>query len=442
MRAITLSLLIPLAASVFLSTVVSALVQLPAGETHLKRPLELPNGGVNVTLQGNPRGSTLVIDSDFEGTAAIVAQGASGLTLTDFAIRGNRQDVKSLWQLPPDEKPFTEYFTENGVVIRKSSHVTLHGIRFDHIKSFAVIVNASSDIMIDAVRVEDSGTLKPNGRNNTSGGILFEEGVSHFEVRNCEISRVTGNAIWTHSYASAPRSSDGWIHGNTVSEVARDAFQVGHATRIRVEDNTGSNLGFPAGYVDVETQAVAVALDTAGEVDQSAYARNHFTDVNGQCIDLDGFHDGSVTGNSCVNRKPIEIYPALHEGIVFGNNNPAGEPRNVVVTDNTIEGFAYGAVFLVGSDNRIENNSFLNVNRARCGSNPTPARCAYATEQPDLLRAGIYLGNRGGRPSNPKGNVIRANTISGFGIKAHCVAAAPGVSLAANKIESNICSDR
>jgi len=435
-------LLISLAASVFFSAVVAATVQLPAGEMHLKRPMDLPNGGVNLTLQANPRGSTLVLDPDFQGAAAIVAQGASDLTLTGFTIRGNRESLKSTWELPPDEKPFADFFTDNGIVIRKSSHVVVRGIKFDHIRTFPVIVNESSDITIDSVRIEDSGTLKPNGRNNTSGGILLEQGVSRFEVRGCEISRVTGNAIWTHSYATAPRSSDGWIHGNTIADVARDAIQVGHATRIRVEDNTGASLGFPAEYVDVETQAVAVALDTAGEVDQSTYARNRFTDVNGQCIDLDGFHDGSVTENSCVNRKPIDAYPALHEGIVFGNNNPAGEPRHVVVANNTIEGFAYGAVFLVGSDNRIENNSFLDMNRARCGSSPTPARCAYARDQPDLLRAGFYLGNRGGRPSTPTGNIIRSNTVSGFGMKAHCVAAAPGVSLAANTIESNVCSDR
>jgi hypothetical protein len=435
-------LLIPLAASLFLSTVVSATVELPAGETHLKRPMELPNGGVNITLQANPSGSTLVLDPDFKGVAAIVALGVSDLTLAGFTIRGNREDLKSTWELPPDEKPFADFFSDNGIVIRKSSHVTIRGIKFDHIKAFPVIVNVSSDITIDSVRIEDSGTLKPNGRNNTSGGILLEQGVLRFEVRGCEILRVTGNAIWTHSYASAPRSSDGWIHGNTISDVSRDAIQVGHATRVRVEDNTGSNLGYPIQYVDVETQAVAVALDTSGEVDQSVYARNRFTDVNGQCIDLDGFHDGSVTGNSCVNRKPIDAYPVLHEGIVFGNNNLAGEPRNVLVTNNTIEGFAYGAVFLVGSNNRIERNSFLDMNRARCGSSPTPARCAYALDQPDLLRAGIYLGNRGGRPSTPKGNVIRANTISGFGMKAHCVAAAAGVSLAANTIEANVCSDR
>ncbi|MDE3194874.1 MAG: right-handed parallel beta-helix repeat-containing protein, partial [Acidobacteriota bacterium] len=212
-----------------------------------------------------------------------------------------------------------------------------------------------------------------------------------------------------------------------------DAIQVGHATNVRVADNNGSELGYPADQVDVETSAVAVAVDTAGNVDHSVYTRNQFTDVNGQCIDLDGFHDGEVTGNSCINRKPIEAYPALHAGIVFGATNPDVHPGHVVITDNTIAGFAFGALYLLGNGNRIENNQFLDMNRAHCGMEPTPARCNYARDQPDLLRAGVYLAKEG------TGNIVRNNTITGYGIEQHCIAAAPGVSLKDNIVSPNIC---
>jgi len=413
-------------------------VELPAGETRLDHPMKISGGG-NVVIRGNPRGSTLVLSPGFRGGGAIVAEGASGLTLEGFSIRGNRTELKSDWHLPPGEMPFADYFADNGIVVRKSAGVTIRNVTITGIRAFPVIVSGSSDVVIDGVRIEDSGTLNRAGRNNTSGGILLEQGVSRFEVARCTIARITGNAIWTHSYSDAPRSSDGSIHDNTISGVARDAVQVGHATRVRVENNSGSELGYPAEYVDVESQAVAVALDTAGNVDHSIYAGNRFTDVNGQCIDLDGFHDGSVTGNSCVNRKPLEFYPWLHEGIVFGNNNPAAESTGVAVTGNTVEGFAYGGVFLIGRGNRIENNRFLDMNRAHCGVNPAPARCAYSADQPDMLRAGIYLANNGGRPAVTRDNVIRGNTFSGFGMAEHCVAAAPGVSLKDNVIEGNSC---
>ena len=414
-------------------------IELPPGETHLSRPMEILRGA-HAVVRGNPKGSILVLDVGFQGTAAIVAEGASDLTLEGFTIRGNRTELKSDWYLPPRETPFADYFADNGIVIRKSAGVIIRNIAIAGIRGFPIIVNGSSDVLIDGVQIEDSGTLNRAGRNNTSGGILLEEGVSRFEVKRCSVNRITGNAIWTHSYSSAPRSSDGLIHDNTIAMVARDAIQVGHATRVRVENNTGSELGYPAEYVDVESQAVAVALDTAGNVDHSVYTGNRFTDVNGQCIDLDGFHDGSVTGNSCVNRQPLEAYPWLHAGIVFGNSNPAVECTGVIVILNTIEGFAYGGVFLIGHGNRIEDNRFLDMNRAHCGLTPVPARCAYALDQPDMLRAGVYLANNGGRPAVTRDNLIRANTITGFGMAEHCVAAAPGVSVADNTVVGNRCA--
>jgi hypothetical protein len=417
----------------------SGVVELPQGETHLDRPLEVLPGARGLTVRGHPRGSTLIMDADFKGSAAIVVRGAADVTFAGFTIRGNRTELKSDWYLPEHYEAFADYYTANGIVIRKSDRVTVRGVQFTAIRAFPVIVNGSSHVTIDSAGIRDCGTLNRAGRNNTTGGILLEEGVAGFEVRRTTITRVTGNAIWTHSYAESPRSSDGFIHDNTISTVARDAIQVGHATRVRVENNTGRELGFPAEYVDVEHHAVAVALDTAGNVDHSAYSNNRFTDVNGQCIDLDGFHDGSVTGNSCLNAKPIESYPALHYAVVFGNNNPAATSSGIVVMNNTLRGFAYGGVFVVGSNNRIENNRFTDLNLAHCGVTPVPARCAYAPDQPDMLRSGIYLANNGGRAATDTNNVIRNNTLAGFGIAAHCVTSAPGVALRGNVVAGNVC---
>jgi hypothetical protein len=419
----------------------SGVVELPAGETHLDRPLVLPKNTRNMTLRGNNAGSTLVLDSGFKGSAALLVDGASNVTMEGFTVRGNRVELKSDWYFPLNEAAFADFYSDNGIVVRNSNHVVIRKVQFRDLRAFSVLVNASSSVTIDAVRIQDCGTLNRAGRNNTTGGILLEEGVSGFEVRRSAIDRITGNAIWTHSYARSPRQADGVIQGNTITQVGRDAIQVGHATRIRVEDNTGSELGFPAEYVDVEHHGVAVAVDTAGNVDHAVYARNRFTDVNGQCIDLDGFHDGEVTGNSCVNKKPLEAYPASHYGIVFGNNDPGMNSTGVVVTGNTLQGFAYGAVFLAGSNNRIEDNQFLDINRAHCGSTPVSARCNYALEQPDLLRSGIYLSGNGGRATTTTGNVIRSNTVTGFGMTHHCIAAGPGASMSENAVDANDCRE-
>jgi hypothetical protein len=417
-------------------------IDLPAGETHLKRPLEVPKGAAHLTIRGNPRGSTLVMGSDFRGSAAIVLDGVSDAELSGFEIRGNRTELKSDWYLPLKEAAFADYYSDNGIVVRRSHRVRVRNVGFQKIRAFPLIFNASEGITIDTVKIEDCGTLNRAGRNNTTGGILLEEGVSRFEVVRSTISRITGNAIWTHSYSRSPRQSDGLIRGNLIDTVGRDAIQIGHASRVRVEGNTGANLGFPVEYVDVENHGVAVALDTAGNVDHSVYTKNRFTDVNGQCIDLDGFHDGSVTDNSCINFKSPETYPASHYAIVFGNNDPAVEATNIVVTGNTAQGFAYGGLFLIGTRNRVENNRLLDVNRARCGTSPLTARCNYAVaEQPDLLKSGIYLAANGGRPTTTKGNIVRGNIVTGFGIKAHCIAADHAVSLTENSISGNSCDD-
>ncbi len=414
-------------------------VVLPPGETRIDRPLVLPKGARGVRLRGAPGGSRLVMEAGFQGRAAIIVDGASDVTLSGFDIRGNRTDLKSPWYLPLKEAAFADFYPDNGILIQHTRGVTVRNVGLTAIRTFPVLVGASSGVVIDGVRISDSGTLNQAGRNNTTGGILLEEGVSKFEVVRCVIERIAGNAIWTHSYARSPRQSDGWIHANTITTVGRDAIQVGHATRVRVEDNRGGELGFPAGIVDVESHGVAVALDTAGNVDGSVYARNRFTDVNGQCIDLDGFHDGRVVDNSCVNKKPLEAYPASHYGIVFGNNDPGMESTGVVVMGNTLEGFAYGGVFLVGRNHRIENNHLLDLNRAHCGSTPTPARCNYALDQPDLLRSGVYVAANGGRPAVATGNVVRGNVMSGYGLAEHCVAAGPGVRLDANTVAGNRC---
>jgi hypothetical protein len=427
-----------IAALLLIEAKATGVMMLPPGETHLARPIEVPSGSKHLTIRGDSKGSVLVLDTGFRGSAAIVADGALDLKLEGFEIRGNRLELKSDWYLPLNEAAFADFYSDNGIVVRHGNGLVVRGVRFSRIRAFPLLVNASSNVTIDSVVIEDCGTLNRAGRNNTTGGILLEEGVSHFEIRRAFIRRITGNAIWTHSYARSPRASDGVIAGNVINTVGRDAVQVGHATRVRVEDNSGAEIGFPAEYVDVESHGVGVALDTAGNVDRSIYTGNYFDDVNGQCIDLDGFHDGEVTRNSCINHRSLDALPALHFGVVFGNNDPGMKSSGVVVRNNILQGFAYGGVFLIGSGNRIENNQFLDLNRAHCGTTPVSARCNYALDQPDLLRSGIYLGNNGGRPTVTKDNVIYGNTFQGFGIAAHCISAAPGVALPPNE---NKCSE-
>ena len=95
----------------------------------------------------------------------------------------------------------------------------------------------------------------------------------------------------------------------------------------------------------------------------------------------------------------------------------------------------------IGSYHHIAHNRLRRINLAHCDGKTAKFGCGYAPDQPGLLRSGIYLASRGERPAPTRANAIEDNEISGFGISANCIIAAPGVSLAVNTIARNACKD-
>ena len=283
----------------------ASVVELPDGILVLHHSVSIPPAASIIEIRGHSRGTTVRLAPDFSGKAAFVADRVSRVVFRSFILEGNRTDLHSDRYLPPDGTSFANYYDENGVAISNSQDVTVADVVFKNIRSFPLLVTASARVKITGVTIDNSGSLGPNGRNNTTGGILLEEGVRDFLVERTRIRNVLGNAIWTHSNSGSRRNADGIIQGNDIADVGRDAIQVGHATRTSVAHNRGDRIGFPALYVDAEHQGTPVALDTAGNVDQSVYADNIFSNVDGQCIDLDGFHAGEVTGNSCTNNNSV-----------------------------------------------------------------------------------------------------------------------------------------
>ncbi len=299
-------------------------------------------------------------------------------------------------------------------------------MRFREIAGFAVLVSRSRQVAIDGVRVADSGSRNPAGRNDTTGGILLEEGTSDFRVTRCELRNIRGNGVWTHSLYTSPRNARGVFAENRFDGIGRDALQVGHATEVRVEGNSGTRIGFPEETVDVEGRAIPVGVDTAGNVDRSVYARNQFSGVNGKCIDLDGFHDGEVSRNICTD---VAGY-----GIVMNNTNPDMQSRNVRIEDNLLDGVKYGGIFVIGENNVIRRNRLLNLNTAHCG-------CYYTAGEPDMFRSGIYLGKGAERPAPARGNRIEENEITGYEMDRHCIGIAPGISPDWNSVRGNRCRE-
>jgi hypothetical protein len=419
-------------------TQTTGVIQLPSGVTEITGELKLAPGAHDLEIVGS--GSMLKADKHFQGRAVIVAEDAQRIRFRDFSLDGNRAVLEKPLDMVPPENALRNYYAGNGILVDRVQGVEIANVRFSSVVSFPVLVSRSAGVRIHNVLVEDSGSHNLKKRNNLTGGILIEEATSDFEVRDSTFRRILGNGLWTHSLATSLRLKDGLFARNQFDTIGRDAIQIGHATNIKVDSNSGTTIGYPVDAVDVENGGTPVAIDTAGNVDHTEYTRNMFEEINGKCFDLDGFHDGIVKDNKCISRKQPGEYLFGHFGIVMNNTNPEVRAENVVIEGNLIDGTKYGALFLMGRGHQILNNRFLHINTAQCNETKQFV-CVYRNEEPNMLDAGIYLGKGVARMEETRGNVIRGNTISGHKMKTRCITAGPGVKLAANKVVNNVCSD-
>ena len=435
MRLVVVAAVVVLAVVMSLPGPAPRVIELPAGTLELHRELLVPDG---LEVRGAPAGTVLHAAADFDGRALVVVDGA-GVTLRGFTLDGNRDRLEQRTGLPPSDRPFSQFTRGNGVLATGASRLRIENMRFRNIAGFAVLVSRSRDIRIEQVEVIDSGSRDGRGRNNSTGGILLEEGTCDFQVTHSQFHNIRGNGVWTHSLFTSPRNANGWIAFNEFSDLARDAIQVGHATNVRVEDNRGTRIGYPPELVDLEGQAYPVALDTAGDVDRTIYARNRFTEVDGKCIDLDGFHEGDVVENSCVNRPDASLYPMGNVGILFNDSNPHTRSKDIRVIGNVLDGVKFTGILAFGTGHTVAHNRLLNVNLAHCNEEAAKSGCYYPKDEPDALQTGIYLGRGFLWPEPSREIVVEDNEISGFGMKTRCVGYAPGVQASANTVRNNRC---
>ncbi|HWQ55696.1 MAG TPA: right-handed parallel beta-helix repeat-containing protein [Bryobacteraceae bacterium] len=415
-------------------------VWLQPGTMELAAPIEITGSRVEV------RGSRTVLRPapGFKGPALLVCRGCSHARFSGFTIDGNRATLEARQGLPPSNVTFARFTPHNGILLEGARGVRIEDVAFTEVAGFAILASGCGDVRIRRVTVRSSGSRNPLGRNNTTGGILIEDGTAGFEVSDSAFENLLGNGVWTHSRYTAPRNRDGLIARNRFFRIGRDAIQVGHATRIRVEDNQGREIGYPFDAVDVENGATPVAIDTSGNVDRSAYLRNRFEELNGKCIDLDGFHHGEVLRNQCVNRGAADSYPHGHFGIVVNNWNPDMRSEGITIAENIIDGAKFGGIFLLGSGHRVLRNRLLNLNLAACNESAAKYGCVAIQGEPDVLQAGIYLGRIAAewaqkRASASSGHVIQGNEITGFMMERRCVMSAPGVRATDSDIRDNLC---
>jgi hypothetical protein len=419
----------------------NGVVRLPPGVLEIRQPLVLPEHTSNLEIIGT-KDSVLRAAKDFGGKALIQMRVAERVTIRDFAIDGNRSEIGRPIEMPSPGIPFAAHFQNNGILVEEGETITIRNVKFEAIDGFAVLVNHSKQVNVSNIQVNDSGSRNGRGRNNSSGGVLFEGGTEDFEVSNSTFRNVLGTAVWTHSNSLDIRNFTGRILGNTFEWIGRDAIHISHMNRVRVEKNSGKQIGYPVNVVDVEGKATPVAIDTSGDVDEAIYANNRFEEINGKCIDLDGFHDGEVTGNVCINKGKPDEYPQGHFALVMNNTNPNMRSQNILIRNNVFDGTQFGGIFIIGTGHTVTGNKLTRINLAHCDGGTDAFGCDYlAKSQPLLLRTGIYLALQAERTDPATGNRIEGNEISGFEMATQCINFAKEVVASNNVVRNNRCSN-
>lgn len=428
-----------LALLVALSFPATGTVHLPEGATEVASELRLPDGAHDLTIVGAK--SILRASSAFHGRAILSCRNCRRIKFMNFSIDGNRAALEKPRPIAPTDRPFSSVFPDNGILIEDSDNLEIEHVDFAHMANFAVLVKHSRNVFLDHLSVQESGSRNAKGRNNTTGGILLEEGVDSFTVADSVFRNIRGNALWTHSCYGSPRNVIGKIANNQFFDIGRDAIQVGHATKVTVTGNHGARIGMRTEEVDVEGAGTPVGVDSAGNVDQSVYEFNHFEEVDGKCIDLDGFHDGAVRSNTCINRGKPEDYPFGNFGIALNNSSIEMKSQNIAIEDNTLEGMKFGGIFALGEGHRILRNHMSHLNTAHCNETHAKFGCLAIAGEPGFLESGIYLAKGGERPGPADKITIEDNVISGYKMTAHCIESAPTVKLSSQIIKNNKCID-
>ena len=184
-----------------LSLAEARVITLKPGVTEVKTEYIVRDGD---TLRGAASGSILRASPTFKGRAVVVL--GSDATIEHLTIDGNRSKRSKPMPIAPYDRAFADFYANNGILSSGTHDIIIRSVSLKNIVNFAVIVSAAKDVMIDGLHVSDTGSLNEKGRNNTTGGILLEEGTTSFIVQNCVFENVRGNGVWTHSRSPTKRT--------------------------------------------------------------------------------------------------------------------------------------------------------------------------------------------------------------------------------------------
>lgn len=354
-------------------------VTLPGGVIEISRELILPADAHDLEIRG--AGVTIRASAAFRGRALIVLQAGRNIKIHDLSLDGNRDAFPQAVGPAPAASVLSRVVANNGILAENLAGLEISQFKAAHVAGFPILIDGGGSVHIHDIEITESGSLDASGHNNGSGGIVLEEGVTDFEILHALIGKIRGNGVWVRS-VSAGNVIRGRIADCEFAILARAAIELSHATSVTVENNIAHMIGFPGEEAVAGGTTFPSSITSSGSVDHSSIRNNHFDQIAGRCLSLDGFHNGEVAGNDC-----SEVL--------------------------------FNGILLRGTGNRITGNHLTGINSSH-------------RDQPESLRSGIYLAG------GATGNTLDANEIAGYGMGLHCVG---GPGLAANTIAKNACSD-
>lgn len=302
---------------------------LPGGKIYqIKTPILFPAGAKNIRLVGDGVATVIRRGADMpDGKGMFEITGAQNITFKSLLVDGNVLTSVGVqygtFRTNNLDDPMYPTLVKNTTFwVKGGSHLRWQDAHIVHTGGYALLLDATTS-NIDGIKILDC-TLSNNRPHlfgdvpsdltygSWTGGIHLQGNGTSFAVNNtlvrgCTFRRITGHGVWSHAYALNKAHSNLRIIGNYFEDIGLDGIQYGVVTGGVADSNVMRRIGYVTFDDNGQSQpkwiagnSYAVGLDTAGRVRGVNYKNNVFISINGGCIDLDGFGQGTVSGNTCI----------------------------------------------------------------------------------------------------------------------------------------------
>lgn len=304
---------------------------------------------------------------NFAGLFSVKAYGAKGDGTTDdtAAIQAAVTALSSLGHgllyFPPGF-----YRTASNVTLQNLNNFEIRGVSAtlmptdtDGVTTVAgdiMRLTACSNFTVNGLTFDANASKRGNGDQPIS---LRLAGCADFRITACKFSHTVGDGLFLQAVTPANDATachDGLIEGCTVNSAYRNGFSVIHASRVRIQGNSISNVAGTAPQAGIDIEA---------NLDDSPVAN----------------HDMFVTGNA--------IYATAGPGIEIPG---VQSPTSIGINSNTF-GSCASAVFNEGINTVIANNVFHDA------TNPAG---------PNHVGAQVYCGTVNAQTATITGNIFYA----------------------------------